>query len=258
MRILVTFAVEAEFSPWLDLRKFQKRVLLPEYDGGLAGYEAACGGNTVWVFLTGMGPGFRPEFSRLGMLAAKAGVEIAISAGLAGSLREDHRIGEVIVPQHLGSFGDAAGFRANADLVRLAKEHGAKAVDTLLTADRIIETGEEKSRLARIADAVDMESHRIMQELAFANLPVATIRAISDESNEDLPIDFAECLTPEGKVRALPLLRQLLRSPSRVPHLVRFGVRSRKAAAALAEFLDAWIKTLTPQAIKSDLGVAAE
>jgi nucleoside phosphorylase len=254
MRILVTFAIETEFAPWVALRKFEKRVLAAD----LEVYEAECGGNTLWVFLTGMGPGFRPGFFQLGMFAAKAGVETVISSGLAGSLRKEHRIGEVIAPRHIATLRDAAGFSANAGLVRLSKEHGAKVVDTLVTADHIIETGEEKSRLARFADAVDMESNRVMQEFALANLPVATIRAISDESDEDLPIDFAECLTPEGKVKALPLLRQLLLSPSRVPHLVRFGVRSKRAAAALAEFLDSFVKTLTPQAIKSDLGVSAE
>jgi nucleoside phosphorylase len=259
MRILVTFAVEAEFAPWLPLRKFQERVLLPEHpSGGLQVYEAECGGNLLWVFLTGMGPSFRPGFFPLGMLAAKAGVEIVISAGLAGALRKELQIADVIAPRHIGTLADTTGFSANADLLRLSAEHGAKMVDVLLTTDHIIETGEEKSRLARFADAVDMESNRIMQEFAFESVSVATIRAISDESDENIPIDFSECLTPEGKVKPLPLLRQLLGSPSRVPHLVRFGVRSKRAAAALVEFLDSFIENLTPQAMKTNLGVAAE
>jgi adenosylhomocysteine nucleosidase len=255
MRILVTFAVEAEFAPWLALRKFRKRVLLPEVSGGLPVFEAQRGGNTLWVFLTGMGPGF-PGLFQLGMLATKAGVEIAISSGLAGSLRKEHKVGELLAPRHITGLHDVAGFSANPDLLRLSKEHGAKIVDTLLSADRIVGSGQEKSRLAHFADAVDMESHRIMQEFAAAGLPAATVRAISDESDEDLPIDFAQCLTADGKVKALPLLRQLLRSPAKLPGLVRFGGRSKKAAAALAEFLDSFATELTPQAMK-DSGVAA-
>ena len=127
-------------------------------------------------------------------------------------------------------------------------------VDALVTADHIVGAGEKKL-LGEFADAVDMESHRIMQEFASANLPAATIRAISDEPDEDLPIDFAECLTPEGKVKPLPLLRQLLRAPARIPQLIRFGARSKQAAAALARFLDSFVKDLSPQAIK-DSGVA--
>ena len=259
MRILVTFAVEAEFAPWLALRKFQKRVLQPvPYAKGFEVYEAECGQNELWVLLTGMGPGFLslPGALPLGMLAAKAGVEVAISSGLAGSLRKEHQIQEVIVPRHIRTLRDASGVSAHPDLLRLSEEHGAKIVDALLTSDRIVGSGEEKSRLGEFADAVDMESYRIMQEFALANLPAATIRAISDESDEDLPMDFAECLTPQGKVKPWPILRQLLRRPSSVVALVRFGGRSRKAAAGLAQFLDSFVKDLTPQTV-SGSGMAA-
>ncbi|HKW62261.1 MAG TPA: hypothetical protein VJN89_06920 [Candidatus Acidoferrum sp.] len=259
MRILVTFAVEAEFAPWLALRKFQERALVPDHwSGGLKVYEAECGRNTLWVLLTGIGAGVRKGLFPIGICARQAGVDVLISSGLAGSLKKELGVGEVIVPRRVGTLRDAAGLEAHAGLMQIAAFTGSKLVDVLLTADHIVETSEEKNRLAFWGDAVDMESQAIMSEFLGEGIPSLTIRAISDANDEDLPLDFNACLTTEGKVKPVPLLKRLLSRPAKTMDVIRFGVRSKRAARNLARFLDSYVLALTPEAIKNDIGVAAE
>ena len=147
---------------------------------------------------------------------------------------------------------------ASPELLRMAQDHGAKLVETMWSADHIVESGEEKSRLAETADVVDMESYHLLGAFASSKIPAVVLRAISDGNDEDLPVDFSRCLTKEGKVKAGPLLKGLLARPSRVPGLIRFGVRSRKAAANLAQFLDSFIAAMPPEAVKSELRAVAE
>jgi len=259
MRILVTFAVEAEFAPWLALRKFQQRTLVPDhYSGGLTVYEADNGTNKIWVVLTGMGSDAHKNSFSLGVCAKEAGVDIFVSSGLAGALKKEHLVGEVIAPERIGTLREANGLAANRELLAMAKERGAKIVDVLLTSDHIVQTSEEKNRLAFFGDAVDMESNMLMGQLDAQGIPCVTVRAISDASDEDLPIDFSEFLTSSGKVKAVPLLQRILRRPSKIPALVRFGTRSKKAAANLSGFLDSFVSVLSQEVIKTGSGVAAE
>ena len=259
MRVLVTFAVEAEFAPWLSLRKFQKRTLISDHcEVEWDVFETQRGPNTVWVVLTGMGAEGRKKTYLLGVRAKEAGVDAFISSGLAGALRAEHLVGQVIAPTNIGTLREAYEVAAFSRLLDLAKENGAKIVQALLTSDHIVETREEKARLAFFGDAVDMESNRLMRELSGEGIPSVTVRAISDASDEDLPIDFDQCLSPEGKVKPIPLLQRLVRRPSKIRALVRFGVRSKKAAASLASFLDSFTAALTPEAVRADLGVAAK
>src|ERR1700753_4004980 len=56
MFVLVTFAVDAEFAPWREIRRFRK-VKLNErhWSGGADVYETQVGDCCVWVSLTGIG-----------------------------------------------------------------------------------------------------------------------------------------------------------------------------------------------------------
>lgn len=260
MRVLVTFAVEAEFAPWLSLRKFTKRILISDHydEDGWTVYEAESGPNTIWVVLTGVGSRAKRDSFLLGVRAKEAGVDVFVSSGLAGALRKEHAVGEVIAPERIGSLREANGIRASLGLIDFARQSGAKIVGTLLTSDHIVETSVEKERLAFFGDAVDMESNSLMLALAGQEIPSVTVRAISDASDEDLPIDFSQCLSPEGRVKPIPLIRRVFRRPSKIPALVRFGTRSKKAAANLANFLDSFTAALRPEIVKVDLGVAAE
>jgi nucleoside phosphorylase len=248
MRVLVTFAIDAEFAPWRDLRKFRKTTINADhYSGGREVYEAQIGAGHVWVVLTGIGIKF---FDFEGVCCFRdAGVEAVISSGLAGALKDEIAIEQIVVPARVGTLRDARGVTASPGLIQLAESRGARSVETLLTADHIVATQEEKARLANFGDAVDMESFHVVSGFSEQKVPVAVIRAISDRSDEDLPVDFAKCVTSEGRVKPGALLSELLERPSRIPSLVRFGQQSRNAAKCLAAFLDGFVGALTPEIV---------
>jgi nucleoside phosphorylase len=256
MKVLVTFAVDAEFAPWRALRAFKKTIINSNHwSGGTEVHESRIGDCTVWVFLTGIGIKWF-DFDSASCLK-NAGVNVVLSSGLAGSLKAECAPEQIVVPKRVGNLRDANGVPMASALVLLGERRGARVLDTLLTADHIIGTAEEKNRLAIFGEAVDMESFHVASGFIDANVPVATIRAISDGSEQDLPVDFAKCLTSQGQVRAGALLRELFASPTKVPELVRFGRQSRSAAQKLASFLDGFVQALTPDMLNCERTEAA-
>jgi nucleoside phosphorylase len=248
MRVLVTFAVEAEFAPWRSLREFRKvRINEKHWSDGIDVLQAQIGENTVSIFLTGIG------IKCLDFKAARhfetGEVDAVISSGLAGALKAEHEIGEIVAPRRVGTLRDASGVSAASALLAFAEKKGAKLVETLLTSHRIIETGAEKSRLAMFGDAVDMESFHVMREFFDHGIPVATIRAISDGSDEDLPMDFSKTITSQGHVKFGSMLKELAGRPGKIPDLVRFGQQSKDAARRLATYLDSFVQGLTSEVL---------
>jgi len=111
----------------------------------------------------------------------------------------------------------------------------------LITAQQFVRTAEEKRRLAFFGEAVDMESAYILAKCARASVPCIAIRGISDAADEDLPIDFDRCLTPQGAVKPMNLVNTIVERPSLLPKLIRFGRQSNHAIHKLVEFLDSFV-----------------
>ena len=249
MFVLVTFAVDAEFTPWRKIRRFRKVKLNEKHwSGGADVYETQVGDCCVWVSLTGMGIK-RFDF-KSALCLRSTGLDAIISSGLSGALKRSYRVGQIVVPKRVGTFSDAAGLATAATLADLAERQGATLVDTLLTADRIIDTRGEKARLSHFADVVDMESFHIVHEFSLEAAPVTVIRAISDTADEDLPIDFSKVLTHTGRLRAAQLVKELVLHPTQIPHLIRFAKQSREAAKNLVNFLDVFLRALTPELLR--------
>jgi nucleoside phosphorylase len=249
MFVLVTFAVDAEFAPWRQIRRFRKVTLNEKHwSGGADVYETQVGDCCVWVSLTGMG--IKSFDFKSALCLRSVGLDAIISSGLSGALKRSYRVGQIVVPKRVATLRDAAGLATAANLADLAERQGATLVDTLLTADRIIDTQEEKARLSQFADAVDMESFHIVHEFSLEAAPVTVIRAISDAANEDLPIDFSRVVTDSGQLRAAQLIKELVLHPTKIPHLIRFAKQSREAARNLANFLDVFLRALTPELIR--------
>src|SRR2546430_17683026 len=84
LRIIVTFAVRAEFSPWRRLRRF-KRV------NGNSIYLSQSGGDDIYAVVTGIGTrGTREELRKL----FDRPVDICVVSGLAGRLKRKNPAGK--------------------------------------------------------------------------------------------------------------------------------------------------------------------
>jgi len=240
MRVLVTFAVDAEFAPWRLRREFVRR-RLPEHYGAAACYSSPVGQTHVDVLLTGMA--LRNAEPGLSLLMGE-GVGVCIASGLAGALRPGLACGEIVVARHLSRLRGTETRDCDHRLVSLAVEKGATAVETLLGSESVLTTSSAKREAAKQGDVVDMESFAILAKASESWIPSVAIRSISDTSEEDLPIDFNRTIGLRGGIKLGAVLSQVARHPAQLSKLVSFGRRSQEAAHKLASYLDSYIQAL--------------
>jgi nucleoside phosphorylase len=256
MRILVTFAVEAEFAPWSARRNFVR-----QNAEGLKLWKRVIGNSEIFVVLTGIGDN-SANVMELVMRVADTNryFDVCISSGLAGALRRDYQLSDIVVAKLLkSSFAHADLGRdwleTDKQLVELAVAHGAKPAGVFYTAEKVLTTAAQKSLLAMEADVVDMESFDVVKEGYAWGARSVAIRAISDRADEDLPIDFNRALSSDNRVSIARVLAQVVKNPRTLRPLIRFGKQSRGAAEALAGFLEEFVNELvqlvaTPESLQ--------
>jgi adenosylhomocysteine nucleosidase len=246
MRILVTFALDAEFAPWRRLRRF----VSIDYDG-LQLWRSNAGNTEITALLTGIGK--LASAQAMGLMMAMADedkhFDVCISSGLAGALCDTLAVGDIIAPTALiaeSRYGDVASgeLKVDGELRGLALKAGAISADCLFTADRIFVKASQKSACASRAQLVDMESFEIVKEATAWGARSLVVRAISDSAKEDLPIDFGLTLSKKNEISVGKVVVQLLKNPVALPALLRFGKQSRHAAERLAKFLDGYVQVI--------------
>lgn len=242
MRILVTFAIDAEFAPW------KSRHLFVPYEFDESGkrrdfdlFRANIGVSEVSVLLTGMGA----ENARNAVKSVSLErPDVLISTGLAGALDAGLRPGDIVAARTAERIDRTIKTESDAALLALAAHAGASVVSVFLTSETVVATAREKESLSGLGSVVEMESAYILEEAAPWQCPVVAVRSISDVADEDLPVDFERIADSRGHVKIGGLLKELALHPHRLPLLVRFGQQSRAAAEALADFLDQYISLL--------------
>ena len=251
MKVLVTFAVEAEFAPWRRLRQFSQSDL-----GDVRAYSAQIKDAELVVLLTGVGG--RRAWAEATKVIWDGNVDVCISSGLAGALREEHRPGDVLAAKEVHATSRKKVIPSDPALLGLARACGAKIADAFYGVDHVLVRSSEKCELSAKADAVEMESGDIMLEAVAFGAKVIAIRAISDAVEEDLPLDFNRVTSESGELSITKVLAQAAAHPGSIPKLIRFGWQSRSAAERLAIVLDACIQNLvTTDIVKQTTEVSA-
>jgi adenosylhomocysteine nucleosidase len=249
VKVLVTFALESEFAPWRRMRSFVRLA-----NGEFPAFDSNCGESRIRAVITGMGAQRAQHVART---ALDWRPDICIAAGFVGGLNPAYRAGDVLVASNIRDGEAQRTFSSEPRLVDLAEESGARKIGMLCTSAYAISTVEDKRRLGRTADAVDMESFFILNEAQESEIPGVAIRAVSDAADERLSMDFTQVLDDRGRVRIARLAREIMRSPQRIPGLIRLGSASRRGAQRLAKVLDRTIETL-PGALESHTQSTAE
>jgi nucleoside phosphorylase len=242
MKVLVTFAVEAEFAPWRKLRRFRSI----DYDG-LRLWKTNAGDAEITALVTGIGTESAARAMDLMMRMADDGCnfDVCVSSGLAGALCEGLAPGDVIAPRVLMTEGrDSECMKVDELLRTQALGEGAIASDCLFTTQEVLLTASDKRTHAPKAQLVDMESFEIVKDARAWGARSVVVRAISDAAKEDLPINFNRTLTKDKQVSVTKVVVELLRNPFALPGLLRFGKQSRHAAERLANFLDAYVQQI--------------
>jgi adenosylhomocysteine nucleosidase len=237
MRVLVTFAVEAEFAPWRKLRNLSSREI-----NGITVHEAMIGRAAVDFVVSGMG--LENAQSATTAVLTKSH-DFCIAAGFAGALRPQLKPGTVMVSEAVQLLGKSETLTCGRGLTLNAWEQKAVRARLLLTSDHIVRTVEEKAQLAPFAEFVDMESFGVLSAAQKCGRPAVAIRVISDSDDKELPMDLDMTVNEKGKIRLGGVLLYLGRHPMQLPALFRLGRDSRIAALSLANFLEAYIKKLS-------------
>jgi adenosylhomocysteine nucleosidase len=237
MRVLVTFAVDAEFAPWRKLRDLTSREL-----SGFTVHEAKIGRAAVDFVVTGMGT----ENARRGAEAAiTKDHKACLACGFAAGLKPALKIGDVLAARAVRKMGKNKTLECSRNLFMAAYENQAIEAKMFLTADQVIATAEEKQRLSPFADAVDMESFATISVAREKNVSAVAIRVISDRFDEDVPAEIETTLDEHGRVKIGGVAKYVASHPLQLPALIRLGRKSHTAAEALAHFLEAFIKELS-------------
>jgi nucleoside phosphorylase len=237
MRVLVTFAVEAEFAPWRKLKDLRSSKV-----GEITVNQAQVGRASVDFVVTGMGGENARRVARAVMAQPYT---ICIASGFAGALKPEHAIGSILAAEAVQQIGKSKTMPSSRRLVLAAENDGAFRSKMFLTSDSVIRTAQEKIQLAPFGDAVDMESFSILSAAHEHKISAVAIRVISDTSTRDMPMFLDTMVDDEGRVRIGGVVRKIVRHPIQLPALIRLGRDSRTAAEALAHFLEGYIKRLS-------------
>jgi adenosylhomocysteine nucleosidase len=239
MRFLVTFAIDAEFSPWRARHPF-----VP-YDFDNASrkrdfdmFRANIGVNEVTVLLTGMGGA---SARRAMQIVPPELHDVWISTGLAGALDAELKLSTIVVANQATTSDCSTQVASDPRLVRAAVACAATRVETFLTSETIVATAIAKEELRVVGNVVEMETAFILAAARERQMPAVAVRAISDTAEEDLPLDFGKIADAKGHLKVGGLFLELVRQPYRLPLLIKFGRQSRAAATSLADFLDRYL-----------------
>ncbi len=218
-RALVLFAVKEEARPFSGARS--------KGNSGITRPAGSTAWDPVRVLVTGMGAANaeREFLTALGRVERLP--EFVLTCGFAGALVPQLPSGAVVFDSDPDFFLDNRLLTA-----------GARRV-SFHCAPRVAITRAEKLELRRTsgADVVEMESEIIRKIARARGIPSATVRVISDASEEDLPLDFNALMNSRMELEFGRLARGLVRSPGKIPDLIRFGTQTKRAALRLAEVL---------------------
>ena len=226
--IAITFALPAESSDFVRRLKNAR----PNSREGVETIRGQLHGKNVAVIHTGVGR--RTCRERLEVLLRRENFSALISAGFAGALEKDLRVGHLLVAENFTSHEFLSS-------PKLDLADNNTFLGKLLTVPRMIESVHEREGLNKKhgAAAVDMETEVIAELCRAHNLPMLSLRAISDTATEPFPAP-ADVLfdVTKQKTNFLRLGRYLATHPGAVPRLNAFRARVAVARKALAEALE--------------------
>ena len=172
-----------------------------------------CNSTNIQIHVSGIG---RDRARRcVELVLATSPPLLIIAAGFCGALNPTLQVGDIVMPPRL------------------------------LTVDHLVCDPAEKRRLAREADAVDMESAAIAEVCASKGIEFLAVRAVSDTSDTALSPEL-EHLLSGGTVSIWKACRALLGKPTLLPEFLRLGRDTKLAAQKLSEALVKVIGSASP------------
>lgn len=211
--------MEQEVAPML---KMWRRETLAHEGRGYRLFRSPSG-SEVYV-ACGIGRGWGMKATEA--LIAAEDVQAIISAGFAGALTPERKIGDLIEP---GTVIDAE----TGD--RFASVNGGNLA--LVSASQVVGRETKKQLTARYgAEAVDMEAAAVARIAQQHEIAFYAIKSISDELEFLMP-PFNHFINRDGGLEMARFAVCVALRPQYWPSVVRLGINSRRAAAELCKGL---------------------
>lgn len=199
---------------------------------GLEYFHGSYGGNNIVLVVSGIGKVNAAVCTQA--MIDRFDVDCVINTGVAGGLMDGLHIGDILISadavQHdvdTSAVGDPVAtiprqsesyFPADAELIRLAQEAAAESdeeyravVGRVASGDQFIGTKEGKERIRSIVqgDCAEMEGAAIAHACWLNGTPFVVIRAISDDANEEVEMDYGQFSKIAAK-RSAELVEKML------------------------------------------------
>ncbi len=173
-----------------------------------------------------------------------------ISAGFAGSLHEDLRLGHILMATEVIDIHGSqlkTGLNLDPETVRATPGlHSGR----LLTVDQLIRTTAEKRQLAAAHGAVacDMETLAVADVCRDKKVKFLSVRIISDALDDELPREIERLLDQKSLASKLgAATAAALNRPSSIKDMWKLKEQAIKASDRLARFVSSTIAQLPPR-----------
>ena len=226
--IAVTFALPAESADFVRL--LQKAELNHRED--VRSIRGQIHGKSVAVLHTGVGE--KRCRSQIQEFLHQQEFTYLISAGFAGALDEEFKVGDLLLSENFSS-------QKLLGSPQLDIAGDSLLVGRLVTVSQVTDSKSERARLAKEtgAAAVDMETEFIAAACADHKLPMLSLRVISDTPSDPLPVPPAILFDLEKqKTNFTRLAFYLVTHPAAVSRLNKFRRRIDLARHSLTNALE--------------------
>ncbi len=188
----------------------------------------------VVVFRTGVGRHRAREIVRIFFEHFEP--RLFISTGFGGALSPDLEIGEIIMASDICEL--QSGLCNWRGVVPATNGEVKFRQGRLVTADQMIVDALDKAKIGELhkASVVDMETSAVAALCQQYSVPMLAVRAISDRSDENLPLEINSFFN-NGQVRPGLVARAIVVHPPTVVGLFKLAKHAWKAGDDLARFL---------------------
>ncbi len=201
-------------------------------------------GQDVAIEVTG--DGARNARNGAEVLLARRKFDALVVLGVSGALTPALATADLIVGARVRDEEGRAHDASGAQVTALAQATGGRPA-LVMSARKIADSVEEKTRLARLAEleadgrpaVVDLESAAYVAAASAAHVPWIVLRAVSDTAGEALPGILNRSADSSGSVNRGRVLRGLFSDPGALPHLLALRKRVTQCADVLARAAEA-------------------
>jgi adenosylhomocysteine nucleosidase len=243
-RIAIFAALRWECQPVLRQLRQAKRQRVADFTV----WRSTTSGREICLMKTGVGAEQADTAAKV--MSDTGEFALFLSTGCAGALAPELTPGDLTVATAVIGNGSGARFEADAaqrERLRHVAERAAlrTVVGPVLCSPHALTTVVEKKAAAeRGAAAVEMEGAQIAACAAQAGIPFASVRAILDTAEMELPYAGRFIDEHSGAVKPLALAGYLATHPSAVSDLLAMQRMMRAAQHSLERFFAAWFSTL--------------